>query len=184
MKIFVAGPRVVKKLDTNIEKKLMNIIEKNYTLLVGDATGVDKLIQEFMHRENYNNLIIYASQGKARNNIGNWEVNKVVVEENVKGFDFYAAKDRKMAVDADYGFMIWNGKSKGTLNNMVNITKAEKEILLYYIPHKKFYLIKNLDEVKKIASVNGNEVTAIFDKLNDKNEPLTDKERYKQVSMF
>ena len=184
MKIFVAGPRAVKELDTNIEKRLTDIIKKDYTLLVGDAIGVDKLIQKFMHQKKYNNLIIYASKGKVRNNIGNWEVQKVTVEESIKGFDFYAAKDKKMAVDADYGFMIWNGKSKGTLNNMINLTKRGKEILLYYIPHKKFYLIKNLDEVKKIASVNGNEVTAIFDKLNDKNVPFMDKERYVQDSMF
>lgn len=176
MKVFAAGPRAVKKLDINIEKKLMNIIEKNYTLLVGDATGVDKLVQEFMHKKEYNNLIIYASQGKVRNNIGKWETKNVIVDENVKGFDFYASKDKEMAIDADYGFMIWNGKSKGTLNNMINLTKLGKEILLYFIPHKKFYLIKNIDEVKKLALANGNDLTDTFDKLN--------KEELMQVSMF
>lgn len=34
-----------------------------------------------------------------------------------------------MAKAADYGFMIWNGKSKGTLNNIINLVQYNKNVL-------------------------------------------------------
>ncbi|HOC09905.1 MAG TPA: hypothetical protein PKN88_10285, partial [Bacillota bacterium] len=49
---------------------------------------------------------VYAIQGKARNTVGNWPVVDVEVNRRLKGFDYYAAKDVKMAEVADYGFML------------------------------------------------------------------------------
>ena len=131
MKIFIAGPRAIRTLSNDVVDKLHSIYTKNYTVLVGDASGVDKAVQKYYSELNYSNVIVYASNGKARNNLGNWPVETVPVPSGTKGFEFYAAKDRAMANDADYGFMIWNGESKGTLNNMVNLLNDGKKVLVY-----------------------------------------------------
>jgi len=175
---------VVKKLDKCIEEKLANVIKNNFTLLVGDATGVDKLTQQFMHRNRYSNVTVYASQGKARNNLGNWEIENVTVGDNVKGFSFYSAKDLKMAEDADYGFMIWNGNSKGTLNNIINLTRLNKRVLVYLIPHKKFYVIETIEEAEKIAFACGGDAVTLFDKLNSKMYPARKESSIEQLSIF
>ena len=60
-----------------------------------------------------------------------------------------------MAEDADYGFMIWNGKSRGTLSNMVNLVGFNKEVLLYFTPHKKFYYINCLDRIQGLTDICG-----------------------------
>ena len=65
----------------------------------------------------------------------------VKIDDNVKGFDFYAAKDLAMAKAADYGFMIWNGSSKGTLNDIINLTLLDKKVLVYYTPDKSFHTL-------------------------------------------
>lgn len=152
MKVFIAGPRALRSLTKYVEERFDNVIKNNITVLVGDANGIDKLAQQYFHVNNYNNVIVYASQGKVRNNLGKWSVEEVHVEDGVKGFDFYAAKDIKMADDADYGFMIWNGKSKGTLNNIINLTKRNKRVLLFFTPHKKFYTINTLKDAEMIAN--------------------------------
>lgn len=184
MKIFVAGPRAIRKFDENIEEKMANIIKRNLTLLVGDAAGVDKLIQQFMHRNSYENVNVYATQGKARNNVGKWKIEKVVVEDNVKGFDFYAAKDIKMAVDADCGFMIWNGKSKGTLNNIINLTNLGKKVQIYLTPRKKFYVINSIEEARAIASACGDDIAILFDALNKEKNQAENKRKLNQIVMF
>lgn len=84
MKIFVAGPRSIKKLDKPAKMKLESIINENHTVLVGDALGVDKLTQQFLSSSLYNNVIVYASQGKARNNLGGWKIENVCVEKGAK----------------------------------------------------------------------------------------------------
>ena len=48
MKVFIAGPIAVKQLDSNIIQRLDSIIRNNCTVLVGDANGVDKLVQQYL----------------------------------------------------------------------------------------------------------------------------------------
>src|SRR5690625_1023521 len=105
MNVFVAGPRAVRSLNHKVKKRLDSIMNNNFTIFVGDAAGIDKQIQTYCHSEGYNKVKVFAANGKVRNNIGQWEVEKVTVAPNITGFDFYATKDLEMAKRADYGFM-------------------------------------------------------------------------------
>ena len=154
MKVFIAGPRAETELDSNITKRLDKICNSNYTVIIGDADGIDSSVQKYLCDRNYQNVCVFASNGKARNNFGNWKIENVIVADTVKGFDFYAAKDLEMARQADYGFMIWNGESKGTFNNIINLINLNKEVLVYYIPTKKFYTIRNIDDLNKFIRQN------------------------------
>ena len=82
---------------------------------------IDSSIQKFLQLKSYKNVTVFTSKGIARNNYGNWKIEKVEVAKNVTGFEFYAQKDLEMAEKANIGFMIWNGKSKGTFNNIINL---------------------------------------------------------------
>lgn len=170
MKVFVAGPRAITKLNNDVKDRLLSVISKGYTVLVGDANGVDRLTQQYLLEQQYKDVIVYASNGVARNNLGYWPVKSVAVMSGIKGFEFYAYKDRQMAADADYGFMIWNGKSKGTLNNIINLTKASKRVLLYFVPHKKFYCINSSDEAEKLSIACGEGAQALFSTLTSPNK--------------
>ncbi len=150
--IFIAGPIAIRKLDDKVIKKLKDIKDGNNKVHVGDANGVDKLIQNFFSNNKYDNVEVFASEGKARNNLGRWNVNSVDVDKSLKGFDYYTQKDKAMAKESDYGFMIWNGKSRGTLNNMINLRIEQKEILLFFTPTKQFYYITEDSRLPKIVS--------------------------------
>ncbi len=154
LRIFIAGPRLISELDENINKKLNSICEKGYDVLVGDADGIDSSIQKFLNDMKYKNVTVFASRGIARNNYGDWKIENVVVAENVAGFDFYATKDLEMAKSADIGFMIWNGKSKGTFNNMINLLNLGKEVILYYAPNQKFYQFKTMKDLNDFLNTN------------------------------
>lgn len=176
MKVFIAGPRAISKLNKRVEERLHNIYSSQMTVIVGDANGIDKAIQEYFFRLGYQNVFVYASQGKARCNIGSWKVINVEVEKKLKGFDFYAAKDIKMAEEADYGFMIWNGKSKGTLNNVINLINRNKKTLIYFTPGAKFYTIKNLANIESVISLCEVETRNLFMDLTRKNAQLVKEE--------
>jgi len=154
LKIFIAGPRAIKEIDENICIKLENICTKGYDILVGDADGIDSSIQKFLRINSYKKVTIFASKGIARNNYGDWKVEGVEVANNVTGFDFYAQKDLEMAKRANIGFMIWNGKSKGTFHNMINVLNLQKEVFLYYIPNQKFYRLKTIQDLNEFLNSN------------------------------
>lgn len=176
MKVFIAGPRAISKLNKRIEERLHNIYSSQMTVIVGDANGIDKAIQEYFFRLGYQNVFVYASQGKARCNIGSWNVENVEVEKKLKGFDFYAAKDIRMAEEADYGFMIWNGKSKGTLNNVINLINRNKKTLIYFTPGNEFYLVKSFVDIESIISQCEGETRSLFIDLSHKKTQLVKEE--------
>lgn len=172
MKVFIAGPRAITKFNKRVEERLNNIYSMQMNVIVGDAAGVDKAVQEYFFRMRYQNVSVYASQGKARNNIGSWEVVNVEVEKKLKGFNFYAAKDIRMAEEADYGFMIWNGKSKGTLNNVINLINRNKKTLIYFIPSNEFFTVKNLADLECIVSQCEEDTRNLFKNLSHQNVEL------------
>ena len=64
-----------------------------------------------------------------------------------KDYKYYAFKDIEMAKESDYGIMIWDGESKGTLNNINNLLRQNKQVLVYYSPEKIFRNIKTFSEL-------------------------------------
>lgn len=173
MKIFVAGAKSQNVLDSAVKQRIQNIANKGYTVLVGDCYGIDTSVQCFLKSINYSNVFVYASNGKARNNVGNWQVKSIAVPMSVKGFDFYKQKDIAMAKDADYGFMIWDGKSKGTLNNMINLLLQDKPVLLYFVNEHKMVTLKTLEELEGFVSTLEEATNKLFHSLLSKAETTT-----------
>jgi hypothetical protein len=61
-------------------------------------------------------------------------------------------KDRAMADAAEYGLMLWDGKSKGTVNNVVNLSRDHKPVVVYIAPTKQFRTIKAFDDIKGLLA--------------------------------
>jgi hypothetical protein len=67
-----------------------------------------------------------------------------------RNFAFYAAKDKAMSEEADCGFMLWDGVSNGTLNNVLNLVERGKKVALYFSPKKEFLTIQSLDDIQSL----------------------------------
>ena len=184
MKVFIAGPRAVNTLNEKITDVLSRVIEKHLTVLLGDANGVDRLVQEYFAREKYLSVYVYACNGNPRNNIGGWTVQNVEVPAGTKGFDFYSKKDICMAQDADSGFMIWNGKSKGTFNNIINLASQNKRTIIYYIPARKMLCLNTLLDVERFSKSVGSETYSLFRKLCPQGAIPIKNESYEQLTLF
>lgn len=136
MKIFISGSIGIKSLSETELSYIDEFIEEKHTILIGDAHGVDKLVQEYLSEQNYEDVIVYFSGEKVRNNKGNWNMKQCLNPENLTGRSFYQMKDKAMADDCDCGLMFWNGKSKGTKQNIDYMEKLDK--------HFRYVLIDSL----------------------------------------
>jgi len=156
MKVFISGSISINKLSALAADKIDNIINKNLTIIIGDAKGIDLQVQKYLYEKNYNNITVYIVGPEARNNVGNWEIKKIPVDKNKKGREFFALKDIAMAEDADYGLMIWDGKSHGTLNNIKEMKNRNKRFFVIYkekiFDETKYNSIINIYNKKKEAS--------------------------------
>jgi len=136
MKVFMGGSRHISKLNENIRQGLDETLKNGPLVLVGDANGSDKAIQQHLYQRDYKEVNVFCSGAYCRNNLGNWHVRHVQTGRSTKDFSFYAAKDQQMSVEADLGFMLWDGKSKGTLNNILSLLEHGKKVSVYFSPKK------------------------------------------------
>ncbi|MCW5590688.1 MAG: hypothetical protein KIS74_01190 [Burkholderiales bacterium] len=151
-KVFFGGSRNLGRLNPAIRTRLRNLITNDHTVLIGDANGVDRAVQAFFAEEGYRNVVVYCMDGECRNNVGSWRIEAVSSERKKKDFAYFAMKDAKMSLEADYGFMVWDGESKGTLNNVLNLLKLGKAVLLYRSPTREFLEIKSVQELKPVLA--------------------------------
>lgn len=137
MKVFVGGSRRIGRLNADIRQRLDRIVDGGFNVVVGDAIGADKAVQSYLKSKNYDLVEVFCSGKTCRNNIGHWPA-RTVAADKLKGFDFYAVKDRAMAEEASYGFMIWDGKSVGTLMNVSRLIHGNKIVVVYVGPAREF----------------------------------------------
>ena len=55
-----------------------------------------------------------------------------------------------MAGEAGCGFMLWDGKSKGTLHNLLNLVGAGKKVLVYFAPDKSLHKLSNDQDLQTL----------------------------------
>jgi len=150
-KVFISGSIEIKKLDNLVIESLNKIIENNLVVLVGDANGVDSLIQEFFARKNYFNVVVYTIFQTPRNLISSYFKVKNI-KTNLKGRKAQEKKDEAMTIDSDYSFVIWNGKSKGSFNNILRALEMNKKVKVFYEKERRF-LTKNEINITNIKTL-------------------------------
>jgi hypothetical protein len=150
--LFISGSIKINRLNKDIKNRLQNALDQNFDVVVGDANGADKALQKYLSEVNYNNVVVYCAGNVCRNNIGNWKVRRVPVDSRLKGREFYTQKDKEMADTADYGFVLWDGKSPGSFNNIMELLKNNKKALVYFSPDKNFYPVSKLEDAENLLS--------------------------------
>jgi len=149
-KVFFGGSRKLSRLNRVIRERADNIVAKGFEVLIGDANGADKAMQKYLAEKGYKNVVVFCMGHACRNNLGNWQTKVVTSKRDKMDFSYFATKDEEMSNHADYGFMLWDGKSKGTLNNIINLLQCSKYVLVYFSPSKEFFTLKRPSDLENL----------------------------------
>ena len=150
--VFIGGSRRLGKLAAPVKERIDKIINNGFTILIGDANGTDRCVQDYLASKHYRNVIVFCMEGVCRNNIGDWDTKGIEASGTGKDFNYYSTKDLQMAKEASYGFMIWDAKSNGTLNNIINLLKRDKKILVYFSPDKAFHKLRGFQDLSGLLA--------------------------------
>ena len=148
--VFIGGSRRLSRLNSVIRGRLDNIMERKNAVIIGDANGGDRAVQAYLAERGYRSVTVYCTNADCRNNVGRWPVRSVEAT-NQRGFDYYALKDAAMAADAECGFMLWDGKSKGTLFNIRRLLAAGKPVVVYLAADHACHTIRHDAELAALA---------------------------------
>lgn len=150
--VFIGGSRRIARLPEEVRKRIDAIVEKGFRILVGDASGADKAVQSYLAERAYPNVLVHCIEGQCRNNVGGWQTRQVSASKGARGFDLYSLKDRVMADAAEYGLVLWDGKSKGTINNVVNLSRHGRPALVFLATTRQFVTVKGMDDLLAVLA--------------------------------
>jgi hypothetical protein len=156
-KVFIAGSRRLTRLNEEIRGRLNNVIRNGCAVYVGDANGADKAVQTYLASKSYRNVLVFCVARHCRNNLGQWPTREIEPPPRASGFELFSAKDRVMAREAECGLMLWDGKSRGTLANIMDLVSRGKPAVVYFSPSKSFVTVRSADQAWKMANNAGHE---------------------------
>ena len=148
--VFISGSMRIKHLDESVLSRINNILDKEYGVIIGDANGVDSSIQEYLNQKNAKSVRVYCTGSRPRNNIGNWKTRNISTTSRPGTRAYFTAKDLEMANDCDYGLMIWDTKSTGTLSNAIELLSRHKKSLVYINKAKEFLTVSDVKDLEKL----------------------------------
>ena len=133
MNVFIGGSRAVSKLNAVIRARLDDLIKRGCTILIGDANGADKAVQQHLAEANYPNVVVFCME-ECRNNVGNWLTRSIEPPSKRRDFTYYAAKDLVMPIEAQCGVMV--GFQRGHAPRVLGLRTSLTQPHLPLSPHE------------------------------------------------
>jgi len=195
-KVFVSGSISINKLPDIVKNSLDKIIENNLIILVGDASGIDTLVQNYCNDKKYFNIIVYSIYPIPRYKVNdNFKSKYIEVSNEIKKErQRQTHKDKAMSDDSNYSLVIWDEKSKGSYANVIRALESKKAVKVY-INRENIFIAKedvtstNIEFIyRKSNGYTASEVVAYLDKngiysfsrITDLNKYLIEKEILKK----
>jgi len=148
--VFISGssktqdktsPYYRKSLSKGLKNDINKEIKKNSTIIVGDAPGIDRQVQDYLKKKNYKNVEVYSPGKKARYIADNkWKNVKVDAPEYEEmSPEWLRQKDIAMTKRATKGIAVIlpNGGAGATRNNIDRLIDSYKDVKIYQISDDK-----------------------------------------------
>ena len=157
-KVFISGSISIKTLPACVKDSVKKIISQNMEILVGDADGIDSIIQNFCKSLGYSNITVYSIYPEPRYIIAGFKSKFIPpATESKRERERQVEKDMAMTMDSDFSLIIWDGKSKGSYRNALRALENDKKVKLYLESEDRFF---DQDKINKL------ELEYIFRKNN------------------
>lgn len=139
--VFIAGSISISRLHEKVQERIRNIVSSGLNVVVGDADGADSSIQECLRTYHADKVTVYCTGKAPRNNVASWPVHHVQSNARAGTRAFFTAKDLEMAKSSDFGLMVWDCKSTGTLSNVIELLEAKKKSVVFVNKNEQFVTV-------------------------------------------
>lgn len=143
-----------KKLPKAIRSKLNDKMRRGDKIVVGDAPGIDRQVQDYLNAKEYSNVEIYGPGKKVRYTANSkWKTNPIDAPEFEEGSkEWLAKKDIVMSTIADEGIaVILDEGAKATRKNIERMLSSGKPVSVYELNKASKELDRWLDKYGDIV---------------------------------
>lgn len=145
-RLFVSGSsktqdvtsKYFRNLPDEVKKVLKSYMNKNVSILIGDAPGIDRQVQDFLKEEGYKKVTVYSPGNQTRYRADERWKNKTYDSKYEPGSpEWLAKKDKAMSRSATEGLAITLDQgSKATKNNIARLDAKGKPVKEYQLSFK------------------------------------------------
>ena len=132
MYVYITGSPEITSLPEAVTKRLDQIVDKGYAILVGDNKGFDSTIQKHFAMRKYRRVTVYVSGQHTRYNEGAFSEAHIPGWPGDSAVEFARLKNDAMIADADCAIAVWNGYSRGVRQDLEELLEYGKKVLLYW----------------------------------------------------
>lgn len=126
--VFVSGKvKYDLPLSGKIKKEIDKIIKANSNVLIGDAPGADTRVQEYLHSVGYKKVEVFTTDPEARNNVGNWKVNKIDASKYGDEREARRQKDIAMTKASNKGLAISSKDDRPDSATSLNVQRMRDQ---------------------------------------------------------
>lgn len=124
-----------RKLPKGVRSELDSAMDSKKKILVGDAPGIDRQVQDYLKKKKYDNVEVYGPGPEKPRYIANdkWRTNLVVNKNAEPGSkEWLAAKDIAMTNNATEGLaVILDAGANATRRNIARLMDQNKSVSVY-----------------------------------------------------
>jgi len=128
-----------KELPSKVAKALDDHMKRGDKIIVGDAPGIDRQVQDYLNAKNYKNVEIYGPGKQVRYSANSkWKTNPIDDPDHEPGSkEWLAKKDKAMSDAADTGLaVILDDGARATRQNVKRMYDVGKEVKVYSLSKK------------------------------------------------
>lgn len=151
--VFIAGSISISRLHERVQERINKIASSEFSVVVGDADGADTSIQECLRASHARKVTVFCTGQTPRNNVAGWPVHRVESKAKAGSRAYFTAKDVEMARTSDYGLMIWDCKSTGTLSNVLELLSEKKKSLVFVNKNTEFVTVADVSGLEELLSM-------------------------------
>lgn len=125
-----------KKLPKDIQKALKQYMKEDVKIIVGDAPGIDRQVQDFLKKRRYKNVEVYGPGKQVRYSANKkWKTNPIDAPEFEPGSkEWLAKKDIAMEKAATEGLaVVLDEGAKATRKNVDRLIANNKDVKVYQL---------------------------------------------------
>lgn len=125
-----------KELPKDIQAALKSYIDDNATVIVGDAPGIDRQVQDFLNKYRYENVEVYGPGKEVRYTANKkWHTNPIDAPEfEVGSKEWLAKKDIAMEEASTEGLaIVLDEGAKATRKNIERLIANNKNVDVYQL---------------------------------------------------
>jgi hypothetical protein len=138
-KVFISGSISIKSIPALVKESIERIVAGGMEILIGDADGIDTLVQNFCKGLKYYNVTVYTIYQEPRYAASGFKTKFVDVQtDSKKERERQSEKDIAMTVDSDFCLVVWDGKSRGSYKNILRAIERDKKVKVYIDYENRF----------------------------------------------